>query len=163
MFQSVFRRWAVIRPLRPNRKISARAWSDQRQHDHISKKGFAANGGAGHRISIEKNDNRNDNRCSDRYIQAMPQRSDSVSSCEIFMKIGESKIGQGKLAAFEETHLEDGRQGKKHKEAQNQADKNRHRRNNETIDFHPCSRNLVLCGYVSSSRFHVIRLSGLAG
>ena len=120
----------------------------QRQHDDIAEKSLSAHRRSGHGIREKENNNRDDNRGERRHIQTVPQRSQGVCRGEIFLKIGQGEIGQGELAAFEKTHLEDYRQGEKHKKAENQADKNGDGGNNEPIDFHPCGRNLVLwdCG-----------------
>ena len=114
------------------------------QHDDIAEKGLAAHRRSGHGISEKENNNRYDNRGDNRYIQAVPQRSQGVCRGEIFLEICQGEIGQGELTALEKAHLEDGRQGEKHKKAENQADKNGDGGNNESIDFHPCGRNLVL-------------------
>ena len=110
----------------------------QRQHDDVTEKGLSADRCAGHRIRVKENNNRDDNRGGNRHIQTVPQRSQSICGGEIFLKICQGKICQSEFAALEKAHLEDGRQGEKHKKAENQADKNGDGGNDKSIDFHPC-------------------------
>ena len=119
------------------------------QHDDIPEKGLSAHRRSGHGISVKENNNRDDNGSDERYVQTVPQRSYGICCGEIFLEIRQGEIGQAELAAFEKAHLQDDRQGEKHKKAENQADKNGDGGNDESINFHPCGRNLVLWGYGS--------------
>jgi hypothetical protein len=67
----------------------------------------------------------------------MPERIQSIRSCEIFLEISQRKISQTELTAFEKAQLKDRRQGKQHKKAKKQSDKNGDGGNNEFINFHP--------------------------
>ena len=109
----------------------------QRQHDDIPEKGLSADRRSGHRIGIKENNNGYDNGSGERYIQAVPQCSEGICSGEIFLEIHQGEIGQRKLSAFEKTHLQDDRQGEKHKKSKNHADKDGDGGNNEFINFHP--------------------------